>query len=68
MILELTIIILSINLVKFREHNVSMVIEAGTCSVGKLHEAIQARSIAKIDVSEKYMVEQSGTRSWSSCE
>jgi hypothetical protein len=38
------IVKLSINLVKFGEDNI-MVIQVGTCDVGKLHEAIQAHLI-----------------------
>jgi hypothetical protein len=41
--LELRIVKLGINLVTFRERNV-MVIQVGTCDVGKLHEAVNDSS------------------------
>ena len=50
--LELRIVILRIDLVKFRESNV-MLILVGTCNIGKLHETIQAHPIISSDSGDR---------------
>jgi hypothetical protein len=38
--------VLRIDLVKLKEHDAGMVIQVGTCNVGKLHKAMQAHPIS----------------------